>query len=192
METQNNYQQMLDALINDGTFPTEEQMKTICEDVTKLFTAQPNVVEVSTPVNIFGNISAQFKELLQAVNEVAQEPTKGTLLLTGNYVNRGNDNIACVSYLFLRKLLEPERIVLLRGNHESREITKIYGALKEIQEYYGNDNVWTFWHNTFDHMALAATVNKKVFVVHGGISPDLTTIEAVSFYLFNPFLVERC
>lgn len=182
MQTENNYQQMLDDLVNNGTFPTEEQQKTICSEITKLFTAQPNVIEVNTPVNIFGNVSAQFPELLEAVNNVAKDGDKSTFLFTGNYVNRGKQSIACVSYLFLRKLLEPDRFLLLRGNHEAREITKVYGAFEEINAHYGNENVWTYWHDAFDHMALAAVVGGKVFVVHGGLSKDLTTIEEVRIY----------
>lgn len=189
MENQNNYKEMLEALTTNGTLPTEEQQKTICEEVTKLLTTQPNVVQVSTPVNIFGNLMGQFKDLLKSINEVANEADKGTLLFTGNYVDRGDQSIACITYLFLRKLLEPDRIVLLRGNHECCEITKIYGFLKEVQTHYGNDNVWNYAHAAFNHMPLAAVVGGKVFVVHGGLSKDLTTIEAVSQKILI-FLVE--
>lgn len=194
METENNYQQMLTDLVSNGTLPTLEQTKQICEDATKLLTAQPNVVEINAPVNIFGNIAGQFTDLVRSVNEIAKDSDKTHLLFTGNYVDRGKQSIASITYLFLRFLLEPERVTLVRGNHECREITKVYGFKAEIMDKYGlegGETVWETWHAAFDHMPLAAVVSGKVFVSHGGISKHLTTIEEVSSLYSYPFLVKQ-
>ena len=45
----------------------------------------------------------------------------------GDYVDRGYFSVECVSLLLSFKVRHRERITILRGNHESRQITQIYG-----------------------------------------------------------------
>lgn len=180
MQTEINYQQLLENITTSGSLPTDQEMEQICQAATKVLTALPNVLEISSPVNVFGNVAAQFPDLLKSVTEVAKNPDEGALLFLGNYVNRGTQSLACITYLFLRVILEPERVYLLRGNHEAREITKVYGLYEEITAHYGEDKVWNYICFAFDHLPLAAVINKKVFAVHGGLSPDLGTIEELN------------
>lgn len=77
------------------------------------------------------------------------------------------------------KLKYPAHITLLRGNHETRQITTIYGFYDETIRKYGNPNPWKYCTEVFDYLGLAAVVEGKIFCIHGGLSPEIKTIDQV-------------
>ena len=94
-------------------------------------------------------------------------------------MDRGYHSVETFELLLCLKVKHPDRITLLRGNHESRQITTVYGFYDEINRKYGNPNPWKYCTEVFDYLPLGAIVDNKVFCVHGGLSPEIKTIDQI-------------
>ena len=73
----------------------------------------------------------------------------------------------------------PDRIYLIRGNHESRQITQVYGFYDECLRKYGSVNVWRYCTDIFDYLSLSALVDNRILCVHGGLSPTITSVDQI-------------
>jgi len=79
---------------------------------------------------------------------------------------------------WLTKIKYPENFFLLRGNHECASINRIYGFYDECKRRY-NIKLWKTFTDCFNCLPVAAIVDEKIFCCHGGLSPDLHSMEQI-------------
>jgi len=156
----------------------EPDLKRLCEMVKELLMEESNVQPVSTPVTICGDIHGQFYDLIELFRTGGPIPDTSYIFM-GDFVDRGYYSLETFTFLLCLKARYPDKITLLRGNHESRQITQVYGFYDECLVKYGNANAWKSCCQVFDYLTLAAVVDGRVLCVHGGLSPDVRTLDQI-------------
>ncbi|TXG73082.1 hypothetical protein EZV62_001661 [Acer yangbiense] len=154
------------------------QVRTLCEKAKEILMDESNVQPVKSPVTICGDIHGQFHDLAELFRIGGKCPDTNYLFM-GDYVDRGYYSVETVTLLVALKVRYSQRITILRGNHESRQITQVYGFYDECLRKYGNANVWKIFTDLFDYFPLTALVESEIFCLHGGLSPSIETLDNI-------------
>jgi len=172
-----NLDRQIEHLLECKPLP-EAEVKALCEKAKEILTTESNVQPVRAPVTVCGDIHGQFYDLLELFR-IGGKPPETNYLFMGDYVDRGFHSVECVTLLFALKVRYRDRITVLRGNHESTQITQVYGFYDECNKKYGNPNVWKFFTDLFDYVPLSAIVENQFFCLHGGLSPSVDTLDHI-------------
>ena len=164
----------------------EEDVKLLCNLSREVLMSQPPLLELEGPIKICGDIHGQYYDLLRlfAVNGL---PGSSNYVLMGDYVDRGKFGIETISLLLAFKIRYPENFFILRGNHETSTVNRMYGFMDECKRRY-NVRLWKTFTDVFNCLPLAAIIDDKIFCCHGGLSPELVQMSQIR-NLKRPFEV---
>ncbi|CAM9367382.1 unnamed protein product, partial [Heterosigma akashiwo] len=129
--------------LKKGECIEEHQLKQLCNMVKEILVEESNVQPVSSPVTVCGDIHGQFFDLLELFNKGGEVPSSSYIFM-GDYVDRGHNSVETFQLLMCLKARHPDHVTLLRGNHESRQITQVYGFYDECMRKHGNANPWKY------------------------------------------------
>ncbi|XP_065846324.1 serine/threonine-protein phosphatase with EF-hands 2-like [Oscarella lobularis] len=141
---------------------------------------QPNINRVSTQVTgeitVIGDIHGRLHDLLIIFSKNGLPSSTNPYIFNGDFVDRGRNSTEVVLILFMLLLLYPNAVYLNRGNHEDYLLNIRYGFTKELTVKYGTSSgiLIRAFRDVFRFLPLACLVDKRVLVVHGGISREIT------------------
>ncbi|GLT99366.1 hypothetical protein SLE2022_168070 [Rubroshorea leprosula] len=156
---------------------SETEIKQLCFVSKNIFLRQPNLLELKPPIKICGDIHGQFSDLLNLL-EYGGLPPHSSYLFLGDYVDRGKQSLETICLLLAYKIKYPEKIFLLRGNHECASVNRIYGFFDECKRRF-NVKLWKTFTDCFNCLPVAALIDEKILCMHGGLSPDLHNLDQI-------------
>ena len=178
----------------------EYEIKFLCTKAREIFINQPILLELEAPIKICGMLSfiyqtnssgdihGQYYDLLRLF-EYGGFPPEANYLFLGDYVDRGKQSLETICLLLAYKIKYPENFFILRGNHECASINRIYGFYDECEKSSAsililgkrryNIKLWKTFTDCFNCLPIAAIIDEKIFTMHGGLSPDLNSMEQI-------------
>ncbi|OHT10024.1 Serine/threonine-protein phosphatase PP1 isozyme 8 [Tritrichomonas foetus] len=131
---------------------------------------EPTCISLAGRFVVVGDIHGDIDTLIR-IFERCGYPPKSSYLFLGDYVDRGQYSLEVMILLISLKLLYPTSIYLLRGNHETRNISKSYGFCHECNTK-ANFKIYQEFCSLFDELPLVAILNQRIYCAHGGISGE--------------------
>ena len=153
-------------------------IRELCELIKEILIDESNLRQVKTPVTLVGDVHGQFYDVLEMFKVGGFCPSTNFVFL-GDYVDRGYYSVEVITLLCCLKLRYPDRVTLVRGNHESRAVTSTYGFYAECIKKYGSHHVWSYFTDLFDYMVLGVVIDNVVLGVHGGLSPSVQSLDQI-------------
>ena len=156
----------------------EEEIKFLIDKSLPIMKEQKMLVELEAPLHVCGDIHGQYYDLLR-IFEHCGYPGEYNYLFLGDYVDRGKQSLETVCLLLCYKIKFPEKVTLLRGNHESSVTNRIYGFYDECKRRY-NVRIWRSFTELFNWLPVAAIIDEKILCMHGGLSPELKNLQNIT------------
>ncbi len=155
----------------------EEEIKFLIDKSLQILKEQKMLVDLEAPIHVCGDIHGQYYDLLR-IFEHCGYPGEYNYLFLGDYVDRGKQSLETICLLLCYKIKFPNKVTLLRGNHESSVTNRIYGFYDECKRRY-NVRIWRSFTDLFNFLPVAALIDEKILCMHGGLSPELKNLQNI-------------
>ncbi|KAL0353689.1 UNVERIFIED_CONTAM: Serine/threonine-protein phosphatase PP-X isozyme 2 [Sesamum angustifolium] len=153
----------------------ESEVKALCMKAMEILVEESNVQRVDAPVTICGDIHGQFYDMKELF-KVGGDCPKTNYLFLGDFVDRGFYSVETFLLLLALKVRYPDRITLIRGNHESRQITQVYGFYDECLRKYDSSDKSCPVCNLFQPIG---THRRQNILCSRGLSPAISTLDQI-------------
>ena len=153
----------------------------ICNQVSELFKNEDILLNLKrSNVHIIGDLHGNLFDILRFIKKIGlPNESQATYIFLGDIVDRGEFSFETVLIIFIMKILFPQNVYVIRGNHEFDSTCYEGGFKEDITKLYDIDTYNSFL-NVFSYLPLAALVNSQIFCVHGGIGPNFHSLDQIS------------
>ncbi|XP_010270576.1 PREDICTED: serine/threonine-protein phosphatase 7 [Nelumbo nucifera] len=143
---------------------------------SKILHKEPNCVNIDgcapdSSVVVVGDVHGQLHDVIFLFENAGFPSEKRFFVFNGDYVDRGAWGLETFLLLLAWKIFLPHRVFLLRGNHESKYCTSVYGFEQEVMVKYGDQgkHVYRKCLGCFEGLPLASIIAGRVYTAHGGL-----------------------
>lgn len=143
-----------------------------------IFKNEQNLVDVRSPCIVIGDLHGQILDLIRILNMYGM-PNRKKYVFLGDLVDRGEFSIEVLIIVLLLKVLYPDQVTLIRGNHEFEFLSSQCGFMQQIGDTYGNVTLFNLAMSTFSFIPMACRIDRKYLCVHGGIGPQLKSLNQI-------------
>ena len=158
--------------------PSKNFVFDICDRATSMFSYDPIVLGISSPIVTVGDLHGHYLDLLR-IMQVCGHPQSTKYIFLGDIVDRGEFSLETIIMIFLMKICYPTNVFVIRGNHEFDQLASKYGFLTEVLTEYQDRNVYNAFLKAFSQMPIAAVIDEVTICVHGGIGPGIVDIDTI-------------
>ena len=153
-------------------------IKKICASAKQIFMNEPMLLRLyNDPVYIVGDLHGHILDLFRTLGKI-EMPPKNTILFLGDIVDRGDFSTESITIILSLKILYPDLVYIIRGNHEFLEMSRQSGFSAELYNLYDKDmSVEDAFMDAFSYIPIGAMIGKNVLCVHGGIGPHVFRVE---------------
>ena len=156
---------------------SEEEIKFLVEKSKEIFLAQPTVLKLKAPITICGDVRGNINSV-KKVFELSGNPKDKNYVFLGNYINRNENSLECLCLLLAYKIKYKDTFNILRGHYDNGQLCHAYGFEEECDAKTTKE-IYNQIIALLDCLPLAATLDNKIFLVHGGISPQLENLAQI-------------
>jgi len=147
----------------------------IVHECNSVFKREPQLIQISGDYNIIGDIHGHLGDLVRVL-KICGLPPSSKFLFLGDIVDRGENSLECILLVYCLKILFPDHVFIIRGNHEYRDLCSNYGFLDEIKKSYNDEDLHNVFLESFSNMSFAAIHDTRVLFLHGGIGPKFRNL----------------
>lgn len=158
----------------------------IINKASELFDKADSLVDIQIDeleeITVCGDIHGQYFDLLNIFKLNGNPSTENPYLFNGDFIDRGSFSVEVIMTMLAWKVCLPQHFFMSRGNHEAKQLNKMYGFEGEVRHKY-DIKVYDLLSQLFCYLPIGHVINKKVMVVHGGLfSKDGVTLADIKNY----------
>ena len=137
-----------------------------------------SVDEADSKVYVIGDIHGNLHSLLNLI-EIIEKNDPELIIFLGDIVDRGVHQLECLIIILSLKILYPNKIYILKGNHETLEMNQYYGFFHVFLDRFKDSQKFQEVLEIYNVLPFCAIINKKILCVHGGIPENSSILEKI-------------
>ena len=177
-KTVNEVSELLEDFLNHKN-PDFAFISKLLKESNSILEKESNIIKLpkldsSMSLQIVGDIHGDLEDLHTILKTTGWPSDNNIIVFNGDFVDRGNSGVEVICVLLSLKLLFPNSVHLIRGNHEDSNLGKAYGFFDEVYRKYKSKNLYNDIEKCFSYFPICALYEGELFVAHGGIPGDLS------------------